>query len=1087
VKKGIKLLLAIIVPILSIFAGSAFLASSLINQKAQAAPSPMEIYDGAIYLDNSSYTMSGGEITNHGRFNIRDDYDYYYQGGAISALNGSIVTISGGNIHDNKAGAGAGIYLNNSSLIMSGGSISNNIVKDHMGNLSSGAGIYATGNSTVEIRGGTISGNQAADGAGIYMWGGTLKVSGGTIADEIYLMNSSTFEYSAGTITGKIVNSGGTIKLLTKPTEVLKISIPNIAVGTIVATAENASYLDLTKFQVDNMPSETELRIEGNNVVVREKLYTVTIVPSGNGKGTVSHTSFQVKSGTRITNKNKILSIDGTSVTATPAPLDSTYSYIFQDFRIGSNHNYFSYHDVKSNVTIYAEFEKKYQFTVQSNYPEITGLLTTVVDNAIPLEYAYVNISSSSPNMITKYNGQLCTAPQTYTYNNYKYTFQGFYVGDTKLGTGQTTFSSNTTIIARYTRVYTKYTVTFDALGGSCSTTSKTITYGSTYGTLPTPTATNHIFKGWWTEKSGGSQIASSTVVTTTGNRTLYARWDTTANLIIYNETKGYRYYLTSGTSTTTNKYYTSANSLFAAALSDAVSGNVLRVLNSFTTSQRFTIKAGVTLTGNRVYSTSWSVITMDSGYLSCGNGVNLGDTYAKRRLNIQFSASNDNAYMEDYEFGGFIAPTGTLNIMNFGTASLNSTYYTIWNYYGATVNINAGTDGVGTQVAHGTQYGSAIYNYNGTVNINGGSVGVIINFATVNVNGGTLLNLNANKPNIQNEKTLVVNNGTFTTKYKYNITNSSSATIKLTGSTNALIISFPSSANVTNRQISKNFRTTSGLVQVYINGAIPGDDVNIWYVYDGASTYPSSLVNYLSHQDYYGSAYWNYDPSTKYLSTTCFDINTDILVWDDKKKRVVRKKAKDVKYSDKLLVWNFDKGCLDFAKPLFIQKHEFATNYVQITFSDGTKLNIAREHSVFNVDKNKFCPIVSDNEKYGCPVGTRVITNDGEQLTIVSKKRIHKNLEYTNIISDFHMNIYTNGILTSTPLNNCYPIENMMFVKDDRHCEDLSLLEGVDEKWIKGLRLDTKPDGVLRHMTSHDPAIESMKDYVQDKIDTMK
>ena len=50
------------------------------------------------------------------------------------------------------------------------------------------------------------------------------------------------------------------------------------------------------------------------------------------------------------------------------------------------------------------------------------------------------------------------------------------------------------------------YTVTFDARGGSVSTSSKTVTYNSTYGTLPTPTRTGYTFKGWYTASSGGTK-----------------------------------------------------------------------------------------------------------------------------------------------------------------------------------------------------------------------------------------------------------------------------------------------------------------------------------------------------------------------------------------------------------------------------------------------------------------------------------------------------------------------------------------------------------------------------------------------------
>lgn len=67
--------------------------------------------------------------------------------------------------------------------------------------------------------------------------------------------------------------------------------------------------------------------------------------------------------------------------------------------------------------------------------------------------------------------------------------------------------------------------VTFNANGGSVSTSSKTVTNGSTYGTLPTPTRSGYVFQGWYTAKSGGSKVTSSTKVNSSGDITLYARW----------------------------------------------------------------------------------------------------------------------------------------------------------------------------------------------------------------------------------------------------------------------------------------------------------------------------------------------------------------------------------------------------------------------------------------------------------------------------------------------------------------------------------------------------------------------------------
>jgi uncharacterized repeat protein (TIGR02543 family) len=108
------------------------------------------------------------------------------------------------------------------------------------------------------------------------------------------------------------------------------------------------------------------------------------------------------------------------------------------------------------------------------------------------------------------------------------YTFAGWYTAKTggKKVTASTVCyaSGNYTLYARWTPK--TYTVTLNPNGGTCSTTSKKVTYGQTYGTLPTPTRSGYTFAGWWTKKdTGGKQVFSSTTCYATGNYTLYARW----------------------------------------------------------------------------------------------------------------------------------------------------------------------------------------------------------------------------------------------------------------------------------------------------------------------------------------------------------------------------------------------------------------------------------------------------------------------------------------------------------------------------------------------------------------------------------
>lgn len=65
--------------------------------------------------------------------------------------------------------------------------------------------------------------------------------------------------------------------------------------------------------------------------------------------------------------------------------------------------------------------------------------------------------------------------------------------------------------------------VTFNGNGGSTPSPITAI-IGGTYGTLPVPTWTGYDFNGWFTAKSGGSQVTASSTVPSS-NHTLWAQW----------------------------------------------------------------------------------------------------------------------------------------------------------------------------------------------------------------------------------------------------------------------------------------------------------------------------------------------------------------------------------------------------------------------------------------------------------------------------------------------------------------------------------------------------------------------------------
>lgn len=120
------------------------------------------------------------------------------------------------------------------------------------------------------------------------------------------------------------------------------------------------------------------------------------------------------------------------------------------------------------------------------------------------------------------------------------YTFKGWYTtvdGNTSAGvngSNQLTINGTKTVYAQYTP--NTYTVSFDNNGGSGATPGNiTVTYGQAYGTLPvgpTPPGADQ-FVGWFTDKTGGTQVTSSTIVSTASDHKLWARFESTFTVTV--------------------------------------------------------------------------------------------------------------------------------------------------------------------------------------------------------------------------------------------------------------------------------------------------------------------------------------------------------------------------------------------------------------------------------------------------------------------------------------------------------------------------------------------------------------------------
>ena len=185
------------------------------------------------------------------------------------------------------------------------------------------------------------------------------------------------------------------------------------------------------------------------------------------------------------------------------------------------------------------------------------------------------------------------------------------------------------------------------------------------------------------------------------------------------------------------------------------------------------------------------------------------------------------------------------------------------------------------------------------------------------------------------------------------------------------------------------------------------------------------------------------------YIDISCLAEGTEITLADRTTKTI-----ENITYNDNLLVWDFDKAQFATAKPLWIQKTKIAQSYNLLKFDNGAELKTIHQHRIMNKEMGKFTYPMTDET----PIGTTTFTDDGIEAKLISKEVVEEQVAYYNIITDYHMNLFANGILTSCRLSNLYPIKDMRYVKDNRELLTNEDYPSMPEEYFKGLRMAEQP-----------------------------
>lgn len=309
------------------------------------------------------------------------------------------------------------------------------------------------------------------------------------------------------------------------------------------------------------------------------------------------------------------------------------------------------------------------------------------------------NGGSGTINSITATYDKSVTLPSS-GFTRTGYTLVGWETASRNYDLGESVSNLATSGTVTLTAMWTAktYTVTFDANGGTCTTASKSVTYDSTYGTLPTPERTGYTFAGWYTAKTNGSKVVSTTKVAITSAQTLYALWTPNTYIVKFNSQGG---------STVADKTVT-YDSTYGTLTTPTRDG--YKFLGWFTAASggtQVTADTKVAITTTQTLYAHWQANTYTVVFN--GNGNTGGSTATQTLTYDKAQALTSNGFTKTgYHFvswntksdGTGTSYTDKQSVTNIAGTNASVTLYAIWeaNSYTVVFNNNDGTGVTSTQ-----------------------------------------------------------------------------------------------------------------------------------------------------------------------------------------------------------------------------------------------------------------------------------------------------------------------------------------------------------------------------------------------------
>ena len=364
-------------------------------------------------------------------------------------------------------------------------------------------GLTYTGSELTGVKAGTgytLTGNTATD-AGSYTAVATLSSgymwSDGTSEDKSIPWSIAKAMQAAPTgLTGIAPTEGNSDGKITGVTEQMEYraedaSVYTLCFGTEITGLAAGNYFVRYKEDANHFASADTLVSVGSTATA--DVFTITFDANG-GEGSMSAES--VPAGT-----NYVLPACG--FTAPDGKEFDKWQIGETDYAVGATYT------VNDNTTIKAVWKNK-------TAPTTTYTVSFAAGDGTG------SMSAQTVNAGTEYELPACgfTAPANKE-------FRAWSIGGTERAPGDKfTVNADTTVTAVWKDKpveITSFEITFNANGGSVTTTSATTGADGKLATLPTPTRSGYRFNGWYTAASGGTKVTTSYQFT--ADTTVYAHW----------------------------------------------------------------------------------------------------------------------------------------------------------------------------------------------------------------------------------------------------------------------------------------------------------------------------------------------------------------------------------------------------------------------------------------------------------------------------------------------------------------------------------------------------------------------------------